>query len=210
MNNAPPTFKRVDLEQKFGELLMVAEFCLQVRAVTPALILIYSAIDVAGWLSTANASVKPSAKFNAWVNKYMLADQKKLGCSALELFGARCGLVHNFAAQSDLSRSFKVREILYVWGNEDVDLLREMSSVANQQIPGRPRTVRYTELRVEDLLMAFRQGLQRFFDDSRSDPRLAARLAERAGKVLSTVSREELFALKAWIDRRINETRGET
>jgi hypothetical protein len=201
----PPVFTTETLEQKFAQLLMVTEFCLQARVITPILVLIYSAIDVAGWLYALNSTASPKARFTNWVNRYLLP-ARDLGCSAVELYGARCGLVHNFSAASDLSRQLKVREIHYAWGNSNIENLREMSKVANIQIPGRQPTVQYTEIRIEDLISAFREGLQRFFEDARIDARLGARVVERSGKVLGTVSNQELAALAGWVKERLNDS----
>jgi hypothetical protein len=184
---------------------MVAEFCLQARVTTPILVLIYSAIDVAGWLYASNLTASPKARFTNWVARYLLP-APNLRCSPLELYGARCGLVHNFSAASDLSRQLKVREILYAWGDSDIENLREMSKIANIQIPGRPPTIQYTEIRIEDLISAFREGLRRFFEDARIDARLGARVVERSGKVLGTVSNQEVAALAGWVKDRLNDT----
>jgi hypothetical protein len=202
-SNEPPTFTTETLEQKFAQLLMVIEVCLQARVITPILVLIYSAIDVAGWLYAANPSASPGKRFTRWTAKYLLPSSN-LECSPLELYGARCGLVHNFSAASDLSRQMKVREILYAWGNSNIEDLREMSQIANIQIPGRPPTVQYTEIRIEELISAFREGLRRFFEDARIDARLGARVAERSGKVLGTVTNQEVAALAGWAKERLN------
>lgn len=184
---------------------MVAEFCLQARVITPILVLIYSAIDVAGWLYASNSTASPNARFTNWVARYLLP-ARNLGCSPLELYGARCGLVHNFSAASDLSRQLKVREILYAWGDSDIETLRGLSKIANIQIPGRQPTVQYTEIQIEDLISAFRDGLRRFFEDARMDARLGARVVERSGKVLGTVSNQEVSALAGWAKERLNDS----
>jgi len=94
---------------------MVAEFCVQARATTPALVLIYSAIDVVGWLYAANPSASTGPRFTSWVAKYLLP-AVNLDCSSRELYGARCGIVHNFSTESDLSRKGEVRQIVYLVG----------------------------------------------------------------------------------------------
>jgi hypothetical protein len=204
-SNEPPSFATETLEQKFAQLLIVAEFCLQARAITPILVLIYSAIDVAGWLYAANPTASTKTRFTDWVARYLLP-AGNFDCSAPELYGARCGLVHNFTAASDLSRQLKVREILYAWGDSDIENLREMTKIANLQIPGRQPTVQYTAIRIEELISAFREGLWRFFEDARIDARLGARVVERSGKVLSTVSNQEVAALAGWVKERLNDS----
>ena len=101
--NEPPSFVSETVEEKFAQLLVIAEKCVRERATTPALILIFSAIDVAGWLSAVSPSASPRSRFTGWVARYLLPFSN-LDCSAIELFAARCGIVHNFSSESDLSR----------------------------------------------------------------------------------------------------------
>jgi hypothetical protein len=198
-----PAFVAETLEQKFGQLLMVAEFCVQVRATTPALVLIYSAIDVAGWLYAANPSASPGQRFTSWVAKYLLPDAN-LDCSSRELYGARCGIVHNFSTESDLSRKGEVRQIVYSWGDGDIETLRAMTKIVNldqdetPNILARSIKAKFTSVKLEILIAAFRKGLIRFFKEAESDERMAARMKERSGKVLMHMSKAEGETLVKW------------
>ncbi|MGA3228702.1 MAG: hypothetical protein ABSD51_02040 [Candidatus Binatus sp.] len=204
--NDPPAFVSETVEEKFAQLLVIAEKCVRERATTPALILIYSAIDVAGWLSAANPSAKPSSRFTGWVTKYLLPSSN-LDCSPIELYAARCGIVHNFSSESDLNRQNRrsVRQIVYSWGNADFDTLRAMTQIVNLDLPTpsavQGRTAKYISIKVEDLISSFREGLIRFFAESKSDERLAARIQERSGKVLTHMSKAHADELLDWTRR---------
>jgi hypothetical protein len=193
--NEPPAFVGETLEEKFAQLLMVAELCVQVRATTPALILIYSAIEVAGWLS--------GQKFTGWVKKYLLPDSN-LDCTPGELYGARNGIVHNFSSESDASREGKLRQIVYSWGKADIETLRMMTNIVNLDLDlpnagARGVKAKFTSVILEDLLAAFRIGLVRFFKEAESNERIAKRIKERSGKVLVHMSRAEGETLvKKW------------
>jgi hypothetical protein len=185
--NEPPTLIGETIEQKFAQLLMVADFCVQVRATTPALILAYSAIDVAAWLS--------GQQFTAWVKKYLLPGSN-LDCTPSELYGARNGIVHNFSSESDASREGKFRQIVYSWGKADIETLRTMTKIVNLDLDV-PSTAakgvkaKFTSVILEDLIVAFRIGLVRFFKEAESNERIAKRIKERSGKVLVHMSRAQ-------------------
>ena len=101
---------RESLENVFEQMLSPIELCVAARLGTPSLILLYSAIDIAGWLNSEHRKVQD--RFTEWVDKYLLPNSS-LKCTALDLYGARCGLVHSYSSDSDLSRSGKVTPIGY-------------------------------------------------------------------------------------------------
>ncbi|MGO9453539.1 MAG: hypothetical protein ACLQDV_21200 [Candidatus Binataceae bacterium] len=177
------------LRLKFAELFRAIDQCVSAKLMTPALVLVYSGIDVAAWLDCANPEkIKTGQRFVSWVSKYLpLGDELK--CNALELFGARCGLVHNFSSESDLSRAGKIRQIHYAWGSSMPETLQELNDLT--QMDG------YVAIKLELLIIAFKKGLESFFDDSENNPAKARRITERAGKTLKTMSDAELQALLA-------------
>lgn len=143
--------------QNMQELLEVVEDCAVRGRLLPCLTLLYSAIDVLGSLEKKeNEGVKKT--FVRWVDQYMLSTHP-LPCSALELYGARCGIVHTFTPHSTLSR--KHREIIYAWGKADVTKLSEASLRL-----GRGEVA----LHVHDLIAAFKSGVSAYLKDVASDP----------------------------------------
>ncbi len=175
------------LKQKFDELLTVAESCVRDKVTTPALVLIYSGIDVAGWLYAGDPRASPKARFTKWVTRYLLPAEA-LPVSALELYGARCGLLHNFGSESDLSRRGKVRQIQYARGSSSRETLIEMARNVKME-------KQHTALKVEELITAFRTGLARFFEDAAANPKMARTLIERSAKVLGPMSEEDAQSL---------------
>jgi hypothetical protein len=87
------------------------ETCLERKRIAPALILLYSAIDTSGWLDSAESHATRES-FLQWVDRYLL-NAKPLTCTALELYAARCGLLHTFTPDSRLSSEGKARRICY-------------------------------------------------------------------------------------------------
>src|SRR5437870_4084436 len=98
------------LESSLTQVVVSTERMIQTKMYLPALILIYAGIDTAGWLASAKPSVEVRCRFCRWVERWLLP-AKPLGCTALDLYGARCGILHTFTSDSDLSRQGKARRI---------------------------------------------------------------------------------------------------
>jgi hypothetical protein len=119
----------------------------------PALILLYSGIDVVGVVERKPVT-GTKASFIHWVDSYMLKP-KPLGCSSIELYGARCGLLHTLALESDLSKSGKARQINYAWGSAKSDNLKTAGKLLNH-----PDIL---TVHINELLDAFKTGLISYF-----------------------------------------------
>ncbi|SRR5258708_3707264 len=133
--------------------------CLTKQNVLPALILIYAGIDIVASLeSNPKAGVKRS--FTRWVDLYMLPNPE-LECTALELYAARCGMVHTLTAVSDLSHQGKTRTINYAWGTASGADLRESAK--------RLKRTTVAVVHINDLHEAFRKGLLKWTNEVRGD-----------------------------------------
>src|SRR4051794_28031934 len=97
LEHEPPVFSVQSVEQKFYQLLSVAKVCVKLRAAVAGLILVYSSIDAIAWVASVHHSGK--FRFTNWVNKYLLPSEK-LTCTAIDLYGARCGIVHGLTSES--------------------------------------------------------------------------------------------------------------
>lgn len=89
------------------------ELCLNEDLWEPALVLMLGFIDACAWLvrPPEHADVKADV-FTAWADKYLLP-HSKLECTAEELYGARCGMVHSLTGESRLHRQEKIRKIFW-------------------------------------------------------------------------------------------------
>jgi hypothetical protein len=152
------------------EVISVAEVCASRRAQLPALILSYSAMDAMSWLYAANPAATVRQRFTAWVERYALPTVTRLCCTSTELYAARCGLLHTFTADSDLSAK-GVRKILYAWGSANLSDLERATEAVD--------ATAWVAVHVSDLTTAVRLGIAQMFEDSQSDPVLAARIAQR-------------------------------
>jgi hypothetical protein len=164
----------------FGESFRAIDLLIQQQLIQPALVLLYSTLDAAAWLGLAGEADVTRSDFVGWTDKYLLPDSG-LACSALELYGARCGVVHSLTAFSKLSRDGKVRTLGYAHGSASADDLNEMSAVLGRKdIVG---------IHVETLRNALLGGIQRFLDDASTDAQRWADVTIRAKKLFSNLPR---------------------
>jgi hypothetical protein len=98
--------------------------------------------------------------FLRWVDNNMLKVHP-LPCTALELYAARCGVLHTLTAESDLSRQGKVRPILYAWGSATTADLDEASRRLNRV---------EVAVHVRDLVSSFREGLAMYLEELMQNP----------------------------------------
>ena len=150
----------------------------------PALVLLYSAIDIAAGLASEAPNAAGKQPFVKWVNRYM-AVHDRLGCTALDLYGARCGLVHGFGSASTLSQSGKAKQILYAQGASDAAKLREIAAFSK---------IDYVVVHAANLLNTVRESVESFLDDAYSD-----------SKLLERINRNALFAFENLSEARADE-----
>jgi hypothetical protein len=96
-------------------MLKGIDVCIEAQCLVSAVALIYSAIDALSAL-TRPVTAKDTERsiFINWVEKY-IRPEKSLGCTAADLYGARCGVLHNYGAESKLMREGKAKALFYKW-----------------------------------------------------------------------------------------------
>jgi hypothetical protein len=102
-----------------------------------------------------------------------------LPCSSLELYGARCGLLHNYSATSDLGASGPVRRLFYAWRPSRADDLAKLISFNTQMMAKLGKDG--VAVQAEDILSALQTGVDKFLSDIASDPQRAAFLIKDKG-----------------------------
>jgi len=124
----------------------------------PCLILLYSGIEI-----VARMGGKPHEKtrsyFIRWVDKYILA-HGRFDVTALDLYAARCGMVHEFSPDSDLYRDGKARRISYSWGNASVQKVKGSITSLSHDIAA---------IHLNEFTNAFMRGIPNFMDDLGKD-----------------------------------------
>jgi hypothetical protein len=169
------------------DLFESIEDCFAKNRILPCLALIYSGIDV-----IASLEAKPGEKvqkyFVGWVESYLLK-AGPLHCSAIELYGARCGIVHTFTSRSNFSKNGKARSIYYAWGKANVADFEKASKVLGI---GRNDVIM---LHVRDLIDAFRQATVNFLDDVEAHPNRAPTIESALGQWFMDCNPKEIKSL---------------
>jgi len=87
----------------------------------PGLILIYSLIDHMAWLMLPpSQSISTRTDFCRWVDIFMLP-VGNLSCTAIELYSARCALVHTYTLDSSLTQAGEARRIIHCYGKTTLE-----------------------------------------------------------------------------------------
>lgn len=141
-------------EIELERLVTAIRLCLDNNLQGPALILIYSTIDI---LATLGRNKKhryvKKEDFLQWVEKYLLPDSD-LQCSAVDLYGARCGILHSYSPASNLSALGSAKMLIHVWGNDsEAEFLKPIEKTEPQNI---------LVVHVEKLFTALIEGIIKF------------------------------------------------
>jgi hypothetical protein len=147
------------------------ELCLAEDLWEPALVLMLMFIDACAWLARpTNRADVTFADFVAWTEKYLLPDSR-LECTAAELYGARCGLLHSLTGESQLHRRKKIRKISWSRANgHDVYTLIQ-KRMHEKFLP--------VAVGIDHLFWALGKALNNFGEDFETDGELAKRVADR-------------------------------
>lgn len=148
--------------------------CLEQHLRMPALVLIYCGIDVLANLSRPAASAKVArSDFVDWAERHMNC-KDALKVSGLDLYAARCGILHTYTMDSQLGAVGRAKPILYVWGNKTPDEPMQLLQGLN-----RPEVM----IKIETLFSTFIDGIDSFSRTMDSDPKLASLVAQRGRKL---------------------------
>ncbi len=169
-----------------ANLLQIAtsvEVCLEKRLITPALILLYSGIDTVGWLNS-EFPYSSRESFAEWVDQYLLV-AKQLPCNSLDLYAARCGILHTLTADSRLSADSRARRVLYAWGTAGTKALENA-------VESSGKSSECVVLHIDDLYEAWRLGVSVFLDELATDSAKSARVYKKAARFFVNLPKESL------------------
>lgn len=114
-----------NITKNMAHMVAASRRCLDERQIMPCLTLLYAGMDVMASLEAAPGE-KVNVYFKRWVEKYLLP-QTTWKCTSIDLYGARCAVVHTFTPDSDLSKAGKAKVIYYAHSGADVSKLEEVS-----------------------------------------------------------------------------------
>lgn len=91
--------------------------CLKSECLVSAVTLMFSSLDALAALTRPIGQQSTNgAVFRAWATQF-IQPEHSLGCTAEDLWGARCGVLHLYSPDSDLSAQNKARSIYYQWSD---------------------------------------------------------------------------------------------
>ncbi len=148
------------------------EFCAQESFYIPLLILLYAGIDAFAWLIRKDDE-KDNKKddFTNWVDEYFLPGSR-LPCNSIDLYGARCAILHSQTAESNLMRNEQARPLNYRL-SKDGDCLVSLYTAS-------PLPVLFVDLK--SLISAFGTAADSFLKKAEADPVLAEIVFPRANR----------------------------
>ncbi len=172
------------------DLLDSIEDCEAKRRTLPCLTLLYAGMDVMASLDSL-PSEGIQASFVRWINSYLLLG-RSFECTALDLYAARCGVVHTFTPDSDLHRKGKVRKIQYAWGNADVDKLARSTQALGYDT---------ASVHLRDLIDAFRDAVANQIDAIEKDQAKRDRFEAMSGLWFCNLNKSVMDDFLKLVDR---------
>lgn len=167
-----------NFEKNIEQMFKGIELCLNQKLQFPTLSLIYTVIDNLAYITYGNISVEK--RYKEWITKYMFKE-KKLNVTPMDLYSARCAILHTLTPNSRKTQEKKALVIAYVWGNDDVKILEQSILNSNEK---------YKALHINDLYNSLISGTINFFNSEilkKED--CLKRMAEHYGKI----SKEDLI-----------------
>lgn len=148
--------------------------CISRRCIGSALVLCYSAIDHLSWLNLPPGRVEVGPQdFIKFADKYVIPDSS-VDCTGIDLYGARCGLLHTYTPESGLTMRGKATPIGYSWGTEP--------AIPRQQL--QQAGAKWVMVHVETLCQAVERGALKFWSNVEGDTQKLSVVNQRAQKLL--------------------------
>lgn len=136
--------------------------CLNAELPEASLVLIYSGFDTFGLLAAAPGTLDASGdSYKQWCEKYILPRIKSVEgdpVTAVDLWGARCGVLHTSTPLSKLEREGKAHQIWYQFADKV-----GVNFIMNSKLPP-------LGLDVQNLALAFKEGGIASITDINKDP----------------------------------------
>lgn len=165
--------KRSLSEVLLGDTGMIggARLCFKADAILPALVLAYSFVDQCSFLAFGDADGKRGQTFQEWLDTYMAEDLRLMGVKSIEIWSARCSVLHDAGFESKSTQAGKARWFSYYWGeaNRFPDEVINQSSASGKTV----------QVNVGRLLASIEEAAKEFVKAIQSDPLLEHAVEER-------------------------------
>ena len=176
-----------------------AELCRARALDIPMLVLLYTAMDTLAWALYGDKTQGVRERFTTLCDSHILPGSS-IQCTSLDLYAARCSILHTLGWESDLSKSGKARSVFYSFGTDDPALAQAALEITS---PGK-----FVSLRPDELLVAIKGTVETIATLASKDEELAVRLSIAAGRQfrsLESTIGEQMFG--AFIERKESNER---
>lgn len=162
------------LEENIFNQFLAIDLCIEKNLLPPSLILIYSGIDALASLNLPKERERVKGiDYDKFCNDYLLPDSD-LKCSAIDLYAAKCSILHKSTAVSDLSEQEKTPELFYHIG--DISDIQE----DYQKIIDEKHNRNAIIVNIDDLRKAFNKSYFSFTKELEENLEKRERVYERA------------------------------
>ncbi len=146
-----------------------------------SLVVIYSTIDTCGLLGAPSVqNIATGESFKNWVKKYVLT-YPGLEFNEVDLWCARCAVLHTFTSESNLSNARKARQLHYFTGDKTAPHIQQFISFTKNHEGGKYLPVHYG-----DLAEAVFCGMKAFVPDLAASCQASRAHLARLRKVIQT------------------------
>jgi len=173
------------LEKNLNNIIKSIELCLNAKLQISSLVLLYSGIDIMAWLNRpVSKEFATKEDFIRWVDDYLLPNPN-IKCEAIDLYAARCAIIHSYSFSSKLSKRGEAKEICYAWGKANVEVL--------QNDLDRRYKKPAIAIHIDDFLEAFKEGVEKFKLSIKSDKEKEKIVCGRANKYFFTSMPSDIY-----------------
>lgn len=170
------------MDRNYQEMFEAIDACYYKALIIPCLSLIYTVIDSIGWLAYGDKEESSKKRFVVWSEKYLLPHVKD-DCTAIDLYSARCSILHGLSWESSLSQNHKARIIVYSLGRGT-----EKSSDLDKEIFSQKHVV---SVHIDSLITSVKLAVADFFKDAEADASLMKRIKYANGKRYAKIRIED-------------------
>jgi len=174
-------FQRLSIEEMVGRYMISSTKAITVlwRNELPGhfLTVCYSTIDTLGLLFSPPDQVSADRKsFKAWVDRFLIPRARD-DYNSIDLYAARCAILHSHSTASDLSRSGKARQVQYYFADRSDPKAKQLI-----ELTGRLHDGGHIAVHIQDfgtsLVEAMSDSVGELISTCNSCQRSAARLQE--------------------------------
>ena len=171
----------MDFYQNYKQNIDGISLCINSGQIFPAITLIYSSIDIMGWMAFGDIQVEK--RFTNWIDTWMYKN-RKLEATSNDLYAARCAILHTLSPDSTLSKKGKANIVVYAWGTADLNNYKEVAKHKGIH--------EQTFVHVNDLFAIFKEGIESFLADVNSNSELQLAFNERIDMSYENISDDEM------------------